>query len=391
MIVVPLPGLEDLTLRIESGLTDALREREQLGLSVPPRPRLKVMFYRTRNEKAFATVRGSERTIGINTAALWQPLLDEGERSDLETVMRYFDVARELIAKPSEETILSLLNAPEPVLSALESSMSEDALKRRQNYLSMRGTTYEQYREEIVRNAHEVKDTLAQLLPGFEKLAPNVDLSFIRHELDHIDFFSAPFSAVHLARKERADRTWTAFKQEEDALSRHEYAEALIDCLGSTTVSLPLLETRALFFDTIEPCRWDDADYDAAGSTVLWRFLTNYVEDLFLENLADTLTFYALHIGQMNVQTAHYVHQTTSYQRLDVIAAQRYDIWPPEVDFKEANRILYSEMPFWKAAMAHTAVDAVEVFAQAYRDDPSRLKRAMVARTPEEYLSLCRT
>ena len=389
MRVVPLPGLENLVIRIESGLIDALREREQLGLSVPQRPKINVMFYQGRNRLAFANDQGGERTMGVNTAVLWQPLLSERERSDLESVMRYFDVARELIREPSEETILLLMNDPESILGSMESSMSVGALDRRKNYLSMRGTTYEQYREILVRDAHQVRDTLAHLLPRFEQLAPDVNLSFIRHELDHIDFYSAPFSIHHNSRYERAVKAGVVFRERGDDASRHEYARARMEFLGSKALSRPLLEARAMFFDLIKPGMWDRVDYDVVGSNVLWRFLKNYVEDSLVEDLVDTLTLCALNRGRMSAQTAQYVQQTTSYQRLDEGAVNRYNIWPPEVDFSEANRILYCEIPYWKAKMADMAGEATEVFAAAYRDDPSRLKRAMVARTPEEYIALC--
>lgn len=390
MILSPTPGLEGFARRVGCELSDVIGERERLGLSVTRPSSVFVQLYGVRGATAYASLSDEGPVLGMNALPLAMNVLEDEKRADLSGIIGFFDRTREIFGISNENAVLSFIKDPSEFATWFESSCPPEQFERYKAFFTERGKGYDELKDELLAGAEPVRDALEGFVERMGALSDALDLSSLRHEMDHIDFYTAPFYRIfhdlHEA-KQQAKNAWSAHRSLPNSRA---YAQAAMDSLEMMVRVTPILEARAMFFNEIPLGGWDDADYGSARNRVNSRFINGYVEDLLVEEVTDPLVANAWSYGLMDRQTSNYVFLMVNQQRGNAEAVMRYLVSPEAVDHRVASRILYDELPMWKRALTDTVIDAAEVFAEAYRDDPSRLKRAMVARTPDEYLALSR-
>ena len=212
------------------------------------------------------------------------------------------------------------------------------------------------------------------MLPRIEAAFETADLSSLRHEMDHVDFFGSPLYLDYHSRGKKAGELGQRLHTSKDKSVSVEYAQANMKVLGAMAKVVPLLEVRALFFNYVKPNEWDRADFEDLKRKVYGNFVSGYVEGGLPEDMLDKLVSVAWSEGQMDRQTSNYLFNIVNRQR-ESPNAMRYVVRPEQVNYDVANRILYQELPEWKNRFATNGRTAVDVVGNAYRDNPSRLKK----------------
>ena len=389
MNISVVPGLEKLAERVEMITDSVLRERDQLGLSVPERFNVQVRYFGSRYT-AEASFSHHRPTIRVNAIPLVMPVFDTDGARALHRLTEYFGYVREGFGDVPDETILSIME-DSSLIDRLESSMSQVDLASLEKRFAHRGVAYGDLKEILVKTAPLALGILRNTSRKLDQAVDETDLSVLRHEMDHVDLFRAPFARVYQAywgHARRAQRSWEERGDEESAKA---LAAAKMGLLKKMIVVDPVFETRALFFDQVPVGGWRDADYDAARDTVLESYRTHYIDDVRLAEMVDALVSRAWSEGRMDQKTSSFIFSSANAQSQD---SRSHSLYAPDetgVDRAEAERILHEELPLWKAAMFDHAADAATVFADAYRNDPRRLRRAMAAVDVREYLDACRS
>jgi len=311
------------------------------------------------------------------------------DRERLGRVMNYFDIVRDFLGNPHEDTVFSVAEHPIKTIKQFEDSFgSEQALREYQDFFKERGTDYQFYKKVARRNAKFVRETVRGLLPRIEQVFETTDLSSLRHEMDHVDFFGSPMYLDYHSRGKKATELGQRLHVNKDKSASNEYARANMVVLETMAEVVPLLEVRALFFNYVKPDEWDKAGFDDVKRRVCGNFVSGYVEGGLPEDMLDKLVSVAWSEGQMDRQTSNYLFNIVNRQR-ESPNAMRYVVRPEQVNYDVANRILYQGLPEWKNRLATNGQTAVNVVGNAYRDNPSRLKEANRARTFQEFMELC--
>lgn len=381
--------LEGLSRKLESGLEATLEERDRLGLSIPQKYDTFVTFYNAQSARAQAQLTDSTPIICVNVAPLVIDQLKEEDRERLGKVMHYFDIVRDFLGNPHEEMVFSVAEHPIRTIKQFEESFgSEKALREYQDFFKERGTDYKSYKKFARRNAKFVREAVRDLLPRIEVAFETADLSSLRHEIDHVDFFDSPLYLDYYSRGKKAGELGQRLHVGKDKSASKEYARANMEVLEAMAEVVPLLEVRALFFNYVKPNEWDKTDFDDVKRNVYGNFVSGYVEGGLPEDMLDKLVSVEWSKGQMDRQTSNYLFNIVNRQR-ESPNAMRYVIRPEQVNYDVANRILYQELPEWKNRFATNGQTAVEFVGNAYRDKPSKLREANRARTFQEFMELC--
>jgi len=381
--------LEGLLSRVELELDTTLKERRKLDLSVPKNYDIFVTFYNSQGAKAQAQLTNSTPLICVNVAPLIIDQLKEEYREKLGRVMYYFDIVRDFLGNPPEDAIFSVIRHPVKAIRQFEESFpSQEALREYQDFFRERGTDYQFYKKITIKNAKLIRETIKEMLPRIQAAFKTADLSSLRHEMDHVDFFSSPmYSDYHSKRKKAVELGQRLHILKDKSVSK-EYACANMEVLDCMVESIPLLEVRALFFNYIKPDEWDKTDFNDVKRKVYSNFIYGYIEGGLPEDVLDKLVSVAWSEGRMDRQTSNYLFAIVNRQR-ESPNAMRYVVRPEKVNYDVANRILYQELPEWKNRFAANGRTAVEAIGNAYRNNPSRLREANKARTFKEFIELC--
>lgn len=389
MNVSAVPGLEELAERVETITGSVLREREQLGLSVPDRFNVHVRYSGSRYtaEASFSLLRPS---IEVNAIPLVIPVLDTADASALHDVTKYFGYVREAFGEVPDETVLSIIEDPS-LIDRLESSMSPEDLVHLEKRFAQRGVPYGDLKEILVKAAPLASGILRKTRRRFVQALDEIELAVFRHEMDHVDLFRAGFASVYKAYRGSAWRAQRSWEERGDEESAKALAAAKMGFLKKMIRVDPVFETRALFFDHVPVDGWRDADFDAVRDAVIEDYRTTYIGEVRLSEIVDALVSRAWSEGRMDHKTSSFVFSSANAQRQDSVSHSLYARGETGVDRAEAERILNEELPLWKNAMLDNAIDAATVFADAYREDPRRLQRGMTSTDAGEYLDACRS
>lgn len=380
-------GLEKLTEKLESGLEETLKERENLGLSVPVDCDVRLAFYNHQNAEGHSRLIDSKPEIFVNALYIVANRFQREDGEKLGKVLHYFDIVRDFLGTRDEEDILKVIEHPMKAIREFEKNFgSKKELQDYKDFFKQRGTDYDLYKNIAIRNAKFMRESLQELLPEIEEKFKEADLSILRHEMDHVDFFLSPLYLNHHAKRKYTIEV--ALKLHTHPSVSQEFAQANIELLKSMSEVLPLLEARASFFNYIKPDEWDEADFDKIKKIICGAFIFEYVEGVYSEEILDKLVSRAWSNEEMDRQTSNYLFYLINEQRQSP-NAMRYGIKLDEVNYGVVSRILYGELPRWKNRFAENMRVAVEVIGNVYRDEPSRLKEANRAKTVKEFLEMC--
>lgn len=381
--------LKGLVGRVESELEATLKERKELGLSIPKDYNTSIAFYNAQTSIAQAGLTEIGPKIDINVAPLIFEKLKIEDKEKLKKVMNYFNIVRDFIGNKDEDFIFSMIENPTKEIEVFEESFSpKRLLKEYQDLFNSRGTGYDAYKKTIKLNSKNVDDKIKELYPIIEKSFETIDLSSLRHEIDHVDLFESPMFLDYYKKSIKSSELGQEWYKNKTKSNSNKFANTNKTVLGLRSKIDPILEARALFFSNIETGEWEKVDFDNIKKKVYSDFINYYVELAFPENILDTLVSYEWSKGQMDRQTSNYLFKIVNKQ-IGSPSHMRYSVNLEQVNYDTANRVLYQDLPRWKHRFAKNAKIAVETIGNAYRDDPSRLKKTKKARTFEEFIELC--
>jgi len=389
MVVKARKELSDLTKKVELELGTVIKERKELGLSIPQNYDVSITFYNSQKSKAEASACGSKSEMRINVLPSVKEFFNEHELADIIAIEKYFDITRDFLGNPHEEVIFCLLEHPILTLRYFEKSFgSEEALKAYKDFFKERGVEYDIYKKAAIKNAKKVRTLIKELLPNIKYKFRRIDMFSLRHEMDHIDFFSYP---MHIEFRNILQESSDLSRkiQDGDVSASKECAQLNQKILKLMPEVETIVELRALFFSYVKPFGWSGADFEWVKKTIYGSYVYDYIENWLPEKILDKLVSVKWGSGEMDRQTSNYLFRVVTEQ-CDSPNQLRYIFKPEEVNYKVANQILFSELPYWKMRFADNAQIAVEAVGNAYRDEPSRLKETNKARTFNEFIEICK-
>ena len=381
--------LKGLLRKLEHELEIALQERKKLDLSLPQNYNTFIRFYNSQKAMAQAQLIGSSSIIEVNAAPLVINQLKEKDREKLKNVMYYFDIVRDFLGGPEEDIIFSVAEHPIKMINQFEENFSsKEELKRYKRFFKERGRDYSSYKKITIDNAKFVRDTIKEMLPMIKKAFDSADLSSLRHEIDHVDFFSSPIYLDYYSKYIKAAKLGQRLHAKKDKSTSIEYALANMEVLKSMAEVSPLLEIRALFFNYVEPNEWSKVDFNNIKKKVYGNLISGYIEGGFPEEILDKLVSVEWSEDRMDRQTSNYLFDLVNKQRGSPNTL-RYVVHPEQVNYSVANYIMYKELPEWKNRFATNGKTIVDIISNAYKNNPSKLKEANKARTFQEFIELC--
>lgn len=384
MEIDALKGLEYVVPVLESELGKDLKERKDLGLSVPENFNVQARLYSSSGVLA-ESISKNPPSIVVNVAQNVYRNLNKKNRKELSSVMEYFDITKDFFMGGKEETVLSTMEDPEGTLSIFEDLMSKEDFEKYKDIFREKGTSYEEHKEMVIEKSGDTRKKLRRLWPKIISKFEDSDFSFLRHELDHIDFFSSPVYRNHMEKGENIEYLE---KNIVDRDSFKKYAQTNFEFLDSMSKTLPLLESRALFFGGVPRGEWGNVNFDEVKEDVIDYFSRNYTGNIS-ERIISKLIPYEWSEGRIDKNTAHYL-----LKKVEDDAGNNnplnYRVDYNEVNKEAADRILYEDIPEYKKMFSDNMEKATDIIGDAYRDNPRRLREANKAENFDEYLEICR-
>lgn len=378
--------LEGLIPKVESDLEKTIQEREKLGLSIPKDYNVFITFYNAEKADATAALTDSGPIICVNALKTAQYQFQGKEAEKLERISYYFDITRTLLG--DERWILSVIHKPEETIKQFEQAFkSEKSFQKYKEDFNTRGRTYEEYKKFATENAEKTKQVLYDTLPKIKEAFNKADLS-LRHEMDHIDFFTSQLFLEYNSKLKNAKKLKHRLHILGDKSVSKEYAKANMEMLKSKVEVEPITEPRAFFFDFIKPDEWNKANFEEVKKSVSGNFLA-YIEHVFPQDILDPIVSQKWSTGDMDTATSMFLFYIVNKQRRSA-NSQAYITQPEKVNYKLANQIIFKEIPKWKLKLAKNSEKTIEAIGNAYKENPSRLKEANNAKTFEEFIEICK-
>ena len=367
-------------------------ERKNLGLSYPRNCNIGIKFYNSSYSTAITKLFNSNPEIQINAFQLF--LESENRKnftpSSLNLIKDYFDIARDFL-QWEDNCIFDIIKNPKREFKKMEKSWNSPDLEEFKNFLKERGRSYESYKNFLENRGKNCRTILRRLIPEVKKSFLKEDLSCLRHEADHADFFYSPLSIDLCSKSRMAERLRQRLQEEKDESISKEYAKANMNILETRSKIDTIMEIKALFFNYIKPDEWKKANFDDIKKKVYGHFINAYLEGEYAEYILDPLVSVKWSRAEMDNMTSNYLFNKINEQSGD-IKQIRYagGIKPEEVDYNIANKILYEEIPRWKKRFADNGKIVVDAVGDAYKDNPPRLKKANDAKTFSEFIKICK-
>tara|TARA_Y100000310_G_scaffold345267_1_gene463236 strand:- start:703 stop:1842 length:1140 start_codon:yes stop_codon:yes gene_type:complete len=372
--VETLRGLEFLEEKVRNEINNAVQERTDLGLSVPAEVNVQVGYNSGEDILAYVSQNEGCVTLYINVL--------QGLRDDIEGAMelvKYFDQARHFF-NDHEGRVLDCLDDPINTVEDFERSFaSEDDLVQYKQGFDVRGISYGMHSMFVIGESARMAKLLGRVVPEIERKVDDFDLSLMRHELDHIDFYSSPWQESYSA----------ICKSIGDLIVDSDHLETLRSLnqqfLQMTSQIIPVIETRACFFDFVKPGEWGNVDFDAVKDQVNKEIFRSYVQHRCFIAFLGTLVMQGQCDGMIDQETTNHLWYW-GYGHVGSSKALNYNV--TEGNRNMVLKIKDEEIPYWLRQAMFNSWQAVGVIGDAYRDDPSRLLRGNVALGFEEYLDL---
>lgn len=380
------PELSDLEFAVRKELDKVEEERSDLGLSYPEDYHFSVNYYEMEGALAQAFISTIGPFMSINVLMATYSHLDAEDQNKCADLLGYFDLVRDFLPGYSENAIIDLMGNPKEFMDSLESRIPKEGLVEFKDFFMRRGMPYDAYREFAIENAPKFNDILKHLLPKIKSIFYNLDFSSLRHEMDHLDFFSSPlYSRYNQLRKENQD-LMINWQQEKTQESSEKYADSNLVVLDAQSRVLTLLEIRALFFNFVNVGEFGNMNPEVSKK-VFNYFDQGYIKNSTAESILEPLVSDSHRKWEMNQETSNYLFHKVNTARQSPTAA-RYVVNKGEVNMQLANSIL-SRVEEWQEIFRTNARQASEVIGQAFLRNPSALSHANKAKTFQEYLDMC--
>lgn len=386
MNLILRPEFEVLREDLVTALSEAERERVELGLSIPKEYGCSVNWYSGPNTCAQAEYNAKRSILRFNVLPSILLYSKSGEERELWEIVKYFEVAKNFFGSSSEDFLLKCMEDPEGYVGVQDFILSncpeysEAFLRQKKSYLADRAF--------LLENGQRAKGLLQKVSNKLGSFKNGFNLSFcVRHELDHLDFFESPLQKDYVRQRLAVADLHNEWSRVRDTRSSKIYKEAIIALLELQSKAVPLSEVRALFFNHIPLGRWTDANFNRLKEEVSSDFSKKYVGHSLLGGIYEKVISASWADGEMDGMISDWLFRSL-YNFLGHGKAAFYVVDESLVDFDVVWRTK-DNIEDWKEKFRKNAEVAVEVIGNAYRSNPSKLSLANKAKSFEEYLSLC--
>ncbi len=387
MAISTFSGLEGIVGEIEGQIESAKNEREELGLVMPKKYDVYVYFSSIDNYAASAWMHTDDRgMIGIFLLNTVSPFFNAEKRQDLKVVRKYYDVLFALFGMETELKIHDFFNNGRKEIELFEQQFQKgDSFQVfKEQYHRQHRRPYNEDVRYLLENASSVQETFLQLLPYMVSLFPMAG-KYIRHELDHLDFFKSKLWKRH-TKQENLVATLAKLYKDHPKTVQKGYAEANLYSLKLQSVIRPILEGRALFFDHVEPYAWYCADFAVVAQQVK-KHLHYYIHNSFSLLILNRLIVAAEIEHGLSDDTKQYMYHQV-YKKIGNNRAILHPFQEKNVNINLAQHILQKEMGQWKRRFAETSNFTVPALQIAYEQDASRF---LTANTAGDYINFIRS
>jgi hypothetical protein len=260
-----------------------------------------------------------------------------------------------------------------------ESSVfSEPILSNRKTFFKERGREYDFYKNMVISDSKSTKELIDELLPKIVNVFDSSSLSLMRHELDHIDFFSSPFYIAHNAMSKKLKDLSHKLNDLKDTSVSEEFAQLNLKYLKQNSELVPILEGRALFFTYTPEGEFGGIGFSRVRDRVAKHIREGYIDKTYSHVIVDALISLAWSQGRMNRQTSNYLFQKIT-SLTGHPSSSRYVVDEEKVDYEQVFRIYHEELPKLMDVFRLNTDLAVDAIYHAYRYNPARLNEAKSA------------
>jgi hypothetical protein len=376
--------LQSIAEKVDSELKKAIDERKEIGLSLSADYTLVICMYSPGG--AYASIRKNEdsKILRVNVLPIAAENMDGEKRDTAFFIMKYMNMLMHTVRGIREADVYRVIESPCETFSEIEKSEGfSEYLKE----LEAQGSDYKSSKQEIIGASADAKDAITQMLPEIERAFLASENLHIRHELDHLSFIS---SGIY-AKCEKARKSLDALLLENnpDDKTRRRARERKNDFLRALSEEMPILETRAMFFDFIAPGKWGEADFEKTKKQVNAYFNSGYIETGKVPQMVmDALAAESEFSGRINRATKAYVVNMAEYasgKNNPTINNLDFE----SVDYRKAQKLLSRELPKWKIRFSENAKTASDAAGNAFKSNPHLLSIAESANGIEEYARIC--
>ncbi|MCD6590574.1 MAG: hypothetical protein J7K72_01230, partial [Candidatus Aenigmarchaeota archaeon] len=326
---------KDISKKIEGVVENSLKEREDLGLSLPDCClEVRLDLYPKENASAYITITDENEpviVVNIPNVALKSNRLDKEKKKILEKTLEHTYKICEF---------LSLLGIVSSSTNKIEENAKRLGLeevynsKKFKSCLQELRKTYENCAKLVMREGMKTYEKIKNLKNDIIEAAAESEFDFLRHEIDHADYISNS----KLYKKTHQEITKEKFT--------HDDVNKILTYLSW---DISIAEIRAMFFDYIKPDKWKNADYDEIKKLVFTNFVNNYM-------------------GKVPERL------------INLLACKNREI--------NLLEILNEKMLLWEDEFLNNANRLVNVIGDAYKYKPSLLKDANEAETLDEFIDI---
>lgn len=374
--------------RVKKRLEEALKERKKLGLDVPPINHVALYWCGKQHADGSAYYeKGKESSIMINVLNAAYPHLPDEAKTIAAHVRNYFFTIGDFFNQTIADSVsmATLYKSERQVKKAMEQHLKENKA-----YFEQCGRPGDYYLEFALHNREEIQQLLQQLKPLVRDAFRKADLSWLRHEVDHLDFQrNAEMARIERAKKERARTQEEDFAANPSPAKSRTLAHLKRASLDYTMDTNILMEMRAITIECVPSNEWTEENINKAERSAKAYFIRNYIEGLYLLEILDTLVCQAWAEGRMNRDTSNLLH-SAMFSRTGSATALRYKIDLPCVDSELFSEIMYQQLPAEQQKLAEKTHVAAKTFAKVFREDPPRMHQANKARTFKQYIHALR-
>jgi hypothetical protein len=378
-------GLGSFKKKITHSLEKVIAERRMLGLKVPEDFEVRLKYSGDDRAGAYTCLEDSLPVITINVLQSAAEAFNGKDRDDICQLNWYFDITKHIL--DDEKEVLDAMRHPVKVINGYEHSVGKKELDALKKALHEDGRKYSSDKDKIIKNARKARQILKAIRPKlvqrFERL--RLSQTNLRHEMDHAAFCGA---RIDMDYREILECQYL-LKELNEAECFEQIAKIQDKLLRKSAERGVIAEARGLFFDCVPYNQWGIVDYGKIKKRVYSFFQNNYIEGIIpAEIILPSLLWKYYPSATLTRETEDYL-KLIVYSQAGVEKANDIVVKTANVNFDWANKILYDEIPKWKKLYAENAAAAVVAIGNAFKDDPSRFRKAdEKATTFWQYISI---
>ncbi|MAF35358.1 hypothetical protein CMO91_05960 [Candidatus Woesearchaeota archaeon] len=379
-------GLAKLKPSAKKAIDEGLEERTKLGLEVPENIDLVIQWCGTQNCDGSAFVSGEEQTVIINALPNVRDNFTNSLFSNYEDVTTFFSLVSDFIGRPGNDPqVLRFLREPKKCVDEYYALQKDPKVV--EEFLTERGSTWEDYRNFVVNNAKPVRIMLTSLRKSLLEHWEQTDLNWLRHEIDHLDFmYNSELWKIKTRNGMRANKAETQFYEKKTKANSRQLAAAKTQALHSTLEVVTLLEIRAHFFDWVRGGDWTPEAIEKGATFAANSFTSSYATRGLMDDILQGIMPQHWSDGKMDAATSNMVHKVALMQAGQAIH-RRYRVDLQDANVALSSKILCHEIPAWQATFVKYGEIASRACAKAFKEDRSRFAAANKAKTFDDYVA----